>query len=104
MNTKSKSGKKSERAVRTAKAPQKGVRAKMQLLGFVRGKDTFLELITGVQSVDQELKASYEHLHTCEAGSVEEDECILHIRRLEDQRFQLLSDLHGNRVNNYHLS
>jgi hypothetical protein len=102
MNTKTKSGKKAGSRRKTAST--RNVRAKMQLLGFVRGKDEFLSLITGMQSVDQELAASYEHLRTCEPGTVQEDDCLWRIRQLEDRRFQLLSELHGNRVKDYHLS
>lgn len=103
MNSKRKSAKSPEK---TGKAPilsHKDVRSQMQLLGFARSRDMFLELLTGMQSVDQELKSAYDYLHTCNAGSMEEEDCLLHIRHLENQRFQLLSELHGNRVNDYHI-
>jgi hypothetical protein len=82
---------------------QKGLKARMQMLGFVRGKDSFMELLSAMQKIERELTESYEMLRSCESGSEEEDVCMDQVRALEDKRFQLLSELHGNRVNNYHL-
>lgn len=94
---------KKTKARKTPSVSAKDVQTQMQLLGFVRSKDTFLALLTSMQSVDQELKAAYDYLHTCKTGSLDEGDCLLRIRQLEDRRFQLLSNLHGNRVNDYHI-
>ena len=74
------------------------------MLGFVRSKDSFMELLLAMQTIERELAASYQTLRTLESGSPEEIYCMAEVRQLEDRRFQLLSELHGNRVNNYLLS
>lgn len=75
----------------------------MQLLGFVRGQDQFLALMNDMQQIDQELAQSRQIVRECETGSPQEDECLTRIRELEDKRFLLLGQLHGNRVNDYNL-
>lgn len=51
--------------------------------------------------VEQELEKTYEEMRACPAGSQEEDTCLTQIRLLEDQRFDRLSQLHGNQIERY---
>lgn len=74
---------------------------RMQLLGFVRGQDQFLALLTEMRQTEQELSESYKLVRQFENGTPEEDDCLARIRELEDRRFVLLGQLHGNRVNDY---
>ncbi|MCE3233954.1 MAG: hypothetical protein K0Q50_134 [Vampirovibrio sp.] len=80
---------------------QRELQKRMQLLGFMRGKEQFLNLLTEMQQTEQELAESYKLARQCDTGTPEEDDCLAHIRELEDKRFQLLGQLHGNRVNDY---
>lgn len=80
---------------------QREVQKRMQLLGFVRGKDQFLSLLTEMHQTEQELAESYQLVRQCDSGTPEEDDCLMRIRALEDKRFQLLGQIHGNRVNDY---
>jgi len=101
MNKKNKPAK--AKPSKPAQSSQQNLTKRMQLLGFVRGQDQFLALMSDMQQIDQELAQSRQNVRQCETGSRQEDECLARIRELEDQRFLLLGQLHGNRVNDYHL-
>jgi hypothetical protein len=52
-------------------------------------------------AIEQELSARQKAIPTLSNGSTDEAAWLRKIRALEDQRFELLSQLHGNRIENY---
>lgn len=92
---------KSGRKTATSKTV-KGLEKKLALMGYVRGKDWSPELILTLQEVEQSLQDCAQKLKTLPEQSMEETEVIERLQGLEIQRFQLLGQLHGNRVNDYH--
>lgn len=81
----------------------KSMEKKLALIGYVRGKDWSRELIETLQATERELANCQEFIRTCAAGSEEETEIMERLKDLEIKRFQLLGDVHKNRVNDYHV-
>lgn len=77
---------------------------KMELLGFVRGENAFLKVMKELQLTDRDLKLSHQAMRKCQNDKIAENACISRIQALEDRRFELLSQIYGNRINHYHLS
>lgn len=80
----------------------KGLEKKLALMGYVRGKDWSTELIRNLQEIEQALEECTTILKALPDQSSEEAGIIERLQTLEIQRFQLLGQLHGNRVNDYH--
>lgn len=80
----------------------KGMEKRLALMGYVRGKDWSTELIHHLQSIEQALEECSLVLKALPEQSTEEAAIIERLQALEIQRFQLLGQLHGNRVNDYH--
>lgn len=76
---------------------------KLTLMGYVRGKDWSSEMIEALQAMDQELTQCQALLKAAPVCSEEETSLMERIQALEIQRFQLLGQLHGNRVNDYNV-
>lgn len=79
----------------------KALEKKLALMGYVRGKDWSAELIENLQQTEQALDHCAVLLKAAPAQSAEESEIIERLQALEIQRFQLLGQLYGNRVNHY---
>ncbi len=80
----------------------KAMEHKLALMGYVRGKDWSTELIRNLQAIEQALEECSVILKALPEQSSEEAEMIERLQALEIERFQLLGQLHGNRVNDYH--
>ncbi len=76
---------------------------KLALMGYVRGKDWSTEQIRNLQAIEQALEECSVVLKALPEQSTEEAGIIERLQALEIERFQLLGQLHGNRVNDYHL-
>ena len=99
MRKKAKSTK-TDPASKAVKIQRNLIRAN-QLLSFMRlpkGTDEKLELL---KTMDQALENAYQVVHLLPGGTPEEDECLAGIRTLEDRRFDLLSQIHGNQIEAY---
>lgn len=83
--------------------PLKTMEKKLALIGYVRGKDWSRELIETLQATERELASCQELIRACPTGSEEETEIMARLKDLEIKRFQLLGDVHKNRVNDYHV-
>lgn len=92
-------GAKKRRVVQSVRAIEK----KLALIGYVRGKDWSPELIQALQTLDLELTQCQEQLRFMPAGTDEETLLLERVQSLELERFQLLGQLHGNKVNDYHV-
>lgn len=79
----------------------KAMEQKLALMGYVRGKDWSSEMIQALQAVDQELIQCQTLLKAAPACSEEETALMERVQSLEIQRFQMLGQVHGNRVNDY---
>ncbi|WP_303674534.1 hypothetical protein [Vampirovibrio chlorellavorus] len=76
---------------------------RLALMGYVRGKDWSTEQIRNLQAIEQALEECSVVLKALPEQSTEEAGIIERLQALEMERFQLLGQLHGNRVNDYHL-
>ena len=81
----------------------KTLEKRLALMGYVRGKDWSTELIEELQKTERELASCSDLLKTLPATASEEPEVMERLRELEVRRFQLLGEVHGNRVNDYHV-
>lgn len=53
-------------------------------------------------TLNHELETRQATIKTMENGSPEETECLNELQGLENERFNILSQLHGNRIYDYH--
>lgn len=72
-----------------------------QLLGFTRDAKKGKKLVLMLQNLDQELQNAYLKARELPTGDPDEDEALDAIRDMENRRFELLSEIHGNRVQSY---
>jgi len=79
---------------------QRAVRSN-QLLGFTRSSKKSKQLVLLLDSLDQELQAAYRLVKELQTGHPSEEEALEAIREMENRRFELLSEIHGNRVQSY---
>ena len=79
---------------------QRAVRSN-QLLGFTRSSKKNKQLVLLLDSLDQELQAAYHLVRQLQTGHPSEEEALEAIREMENRRFELLSEIHGNRVQSY---
>jgi hypothetical protein len=75
----------------------------LALIGYVKGQDWPTELIEELQNIELELVTYSALLKSTSLSSNEESDVVDRLRSLEIKRFQLLGQVHGNRVNDYHL-
>ena len=82
-------------------AIRKELALRFALFKHTRQVDRLLSPMTDIQKIEQELELTRHSLKACEADSVAETQCLQKIRQLEDEHFQLLSDINGERIENY---
>jgi hypothetical protein len=99
MNKKVKSAKKSA-SKKPMTQPMDLLRAN-QLLGYTRQPKSAEERLQLLNSIDEALENAYQVVRLLPNGIPEEEECLQGIRNLEDRRFELLSEIHGNQVQAY---
>ncbi len=87
-------------ANKAARAQRNLIRSN-QLLSFMRLPKNTDEKLELLQTMDQALENAYQVVHLLPSGTPEEDECLAGIRTLEDRRFDLLSQIHGNQIEAY---
>lgn len=90
-------------SVNPAQSSVRVLEKRLALMGYVRGRDWSMELIEALQKTEQELAECSALLKTLSAHSSQETAVMECLRELEIKRFQLLGQVHGNRVNDYHL-
>jgi hypothetical protein len=83
------------------KAIRKELALRFSLFGHLR-QITQVELMARLHKIGEELKTARASIKLCTDLSAEE-ECSTHIRELEDERFQLLSELNGENFSQYTL-
>lgn len=98
MTKKAKANKKQDKKPTAA---QMELNRSNQLLGFARQSNTAKKQAELLQSLDQSLENAYQAARLMPTGSPEEDVCLDGIRNLENNRFELLSAIHGNRIQAY---
>lgn len=62
-----------------------------------------LELLAAIRRINQEIEAIRPKAQACPAGSADEEFLLGQIRELEDERFQLLSQVSGNQLSGYNI-
>jgi len=60
-----------------------------------------MELLVELGNISRELESANRKIRDLPAGTPEEDSCLDRIRSLEDKRFQLLSSLNGDHIEEY---
>ena len=95
MSKKTKVGKKPQKAQAT------GLALGSQLLTFTRQPANQAEQLELLATIESALEAAYQVVRLMPTGTQEEEECLEGIRQLEDQRFFLLSEIHGSQVQAY---
>ncbi|WP_373533273.1 hypothetical protein [Vampirovibrio sp.] len=93
---KNKSGKPTRKAVNA-------MEKRLALMGYVRGQDWSTELIEEFQKTELELASCSAQIQSSSTSMDEEAAVMERLRSLEIKRFQLLGQVFGNRVNDYHL-
>lgn len=83
------------------KSIKKELLVRFAALRQVKTSERNVDVMLDLARLDEELEAAYVKVRQCEAGSVEEELCLGRIRDLEDERFQMLSVINGNRINDY---
>lgn len=83
------------------KAIRKELALRFSLFGHIR-QVSQVEMMARLHKIGEELKAARATIKVCTDLSAEE-ECFTHIRELEDERFQLLSEINGENFSQYTL-
>ncbi len=83
------------------KTIKKELLVRFAALRQVKASDRNVDIMLDLARLDEELEAAYARVRECETGSDEEELCLSRIRNLEDERFQMLSVINGNRINDY---
>ena len=95
----------SKKAVsRTARAKAAKSKSQASLIGFVRVPGQQESLLAMISSVDQEISRCSRDVKNPASSPLAEERALTRLRELEIERFQLLGQVHGNRVNEYLLS
>ena len=81
--------------------PQQRAISSNQLLGFTRSSKKGKQLVLLLQNLDQELQHAYLMARQLPSGDPNEEDALEAIRKMENRRFELLSEIHGNRVQSY---
>lgn len=81
----------------------KTMEKKLALIGYVRGQDWSTESIKALQTLEKELAQCQQRLRIAPAHSEEESILMERVKAMEIERFQMLGDVHGNKVNDYHV-
>lgn len=74
---------------------------RLALVKQVKSSESQVDLVMNLAKIDEELEAAYLKVRQCPAGTVEEDAALERARTLEDERFQLLSVINGDKINDY---
>ncbi len=83
------------------KALKDGVLMRFALLGHSRSQNSDPQLIADIRKINQDIEQARLQALTCDEGSSDEDRHLDTVRTLEDARFQLLSRMNGDRVQDY---
>jgi hypothetical protein len=93
------------------KAVSKAARAKAQqaakkqssqsLIGFVRTSDPAESLLQAIHAMDLEIAQQTHQARSSQSSPLDEERALVRLKELEIERFQLLGQVHGNRINDY---
>ncbi len=93
------------------KAVSKAARAKAQqaaknqssqsLIGFIRTSNSSENLLQALHAVDLEIVEQTQRVRSIQSSPLDEERALLRLKDLEIERFQLLGQVHGNRINDY---
>lgn len=74
---------------------------RLALFTHVRKHGSDGELLAELHKVEDEISKARSLAQDTPEGSDAEEECLMHLRQLEDLRFQLLSEVNGTCVSQY---
>jgi len=69
-----------------------------QMMQFARQPKRGRELAALLQGMDLELESAYQLVREMPCGDPDEDAALEAVRELENRRFALLSQMHGNKI------
>jgi hypothetical protein len=72
-----------------------------QMMQFVRQPKRGQEIAAVLHGLDQELEDSYRLVRELPCGDPDEEEALQAVRDMENRRFALLSEMHGNKIQAY---
>lgn len=85
-------------------AIRKELALRFALFSHTKQADHRLEMLADIHKIDQELTSVRKAVQGITEDPTAEEQCLSRIRHLEDQRFQLLSELNGENVSAYTVS
>lgn len=85
---------------KTSVAKKNLLRASL-LLNFTRQPKNTEERVELLKNMNDALESAYQVAKLMPTGTKEEENCLQGIRNLEDRRFELLSEIHGNQIQAY---
>lgn len=74
---------------------------RLSLFTHIRKHGSDVELLAELHKVEDEINKARSLAQEIPEGSEAEEECLTHLRQLEDLRFQLLSEVNGTCVSRY---
>lgn len=74
---------------------------RLALIGHIRSLDPTVDLMADLTKMNRQLERLQQQLKQTPHGSEQEEAALQAIRELEDHRFQLLSQLHGDDLTAY---
>lgn len=88
-----------KRKANQSKPASPDFQTRMRMVGFTQSKTKFLELLQRIEIIEKDLVDFRQRIN--QAAASDGNRLTTQIRELEDQRFLLLSQLYGNRIQYY---